>query len=202
MIDVFAIEDEIVEAIVHALTPALAGAPRPAVKRPTENVEAYELYLKGRHYWHQRSPGTLQTAESASSIRVIALDSEHALAHAGLADCHAIYPRRRLVDGPTRRNPAARASDRTRDGPRPRACRNPFRAGALHVLLRAPLARVDRTICGARIAINPRFAEARSYLGVCLACDGRTERAVAAGREACDARRRSLRSPTTCTRPR
>ena len=62
MADVFAIQDEIVEAIVHALAPALAGAARTAVKRPTENVEAYEVYLKGRHYWHQRSPATLQTA--------------------------------------------------------------------------------------------------------------------------------------------
>ena len=47
MADVFAIQDDIVAAIVKAIAPALAGVAQTAVKRPTENVEAYELYLKG-----------------------------------------------------------------------------------------------------------------------------------------------------------
>ncbi len=44
MADVFAIQDEIVEAIVKAIAPALAGDAKKAVRRPTDNLEAYELY--------------------------------------------------------------------------------------------------------------------------------------------------------------
>src|SRR5260221_5954064 len=54
MADVFAIQDEIVESIVKAIAPALAGDAKKAVRRPTDNLEAYELYLKGRHSWHLR----------------------------------------------------------------------------------------------------------------------------------------------------
>src|SRR5262249_13653667 len=87
--DVFAIQDEIVESIVKALAPALAGEAKSAVKRPTENLEAYELYLKGRHHWHLRTPSAMKTA-MAIFEQVIALDPQYALAYAGLADCYSI----------------------------------------------------------------------------------------------------------------
>ena len=91
MADVFAIQDEIVASIVKALVPALmahghAGAP---VRRPTDNLEAYELYLKGRHYWHQRTPPAVRVAITCFQ-QAIALDAEYALAYAGLADCYGI----------------------------------------------------------------------------------------------------------------
>jgi len=89
MADVFAIQDEIVESIVQALVPALVPEAKVAVRRSTENLEAYELYLKGRHFWNQRSPAVVGTAircfEEAS-----ALDPEYALAYTGLADCYSI----------------------------------------------------------------------------------------------------------------
>jgi TolB-like protein len=91
MEDVFAIQDEIVASIVKALLPALIAesqAARP-VRRPTDNLEAYELYLKGRHYWHQRTPAAVQVGIS-SFRQAIALDADYALAYAGLADCYGI----------------------------------------------------------------------------------------------------------------
>src|SRR5574337_95893 len=48
MTDVFAIQDEISQAIVEKLRVRLAGD-RPLVKRYTENVQAYNLFLRGRH---------------------------------------------------------------------------------------------------------------------------------------------------------
>jgi eukaryotic-like serine/threonine-protein kinase len=91
MEDVFAIQDEIVASIVRALVPALlgqgaAGAPG---NRRTGNLEAYELYLKGRHYWHQRTPPAVRVAITCFQ-QAIALDAEYALAYAGLADCYGI----------------------------------------------------------------------------------------------------------------
>ena len=88
MTDVFEIQDQIVSSITEALVPALTGTARPA-RRGTGNIEAYELYLKGRHYWHQRSPATVRVAIQ-SFERAIALDDNYALAYCGLADCYGI----------------------------------------------------------------------------------------------------------------
>ncbi len=89
MADVFDVQDEIVTSIVSALAPALAVDARAAVRRPTENLHAYDLYLRGRYFWNQRSPAVFGMA-----IRyfedAIALDPQYALAYAGLADCYSI----------------------------------------------------------------------------------------------------------------
>ncbi len=89
MADVFDIQDEIVDAIVRALEPALAGDAKIVLRRSTENLEAYELYLKGRHFWNQRSPAVVGTAIRFFE-EAIAVDPGYALAYAGLADCYSI----------------------------------------------------------------------------------------------------------------
>ena len=89
MTDVFTIQDEIVSSIVSALMPALLRGAAPAVRRSTDNLEAYELYLRGRHYWHQRSPATVRVAIQCFE-QAIALDAQYALAYCGLADCYGI----------------------------------------------------------------------------------------------------------------
>ena len=54
----------------------------------TKNSEAQHLYLKGRHYWNRRNPEAISEAAGCFK-RAIAIDSEFALAYAGLADCYA-----------------------------------------------------------------------------------------------------------------
>ncbi len=83
MADVFEIQDEIVESIVTALAPALIGEARTIVRRATENLDAYELYLKGRHFWNQRSPAVVGTAIRFFE-EAIALDPKYALAQPAL----------------------------------------------------------------------------------------------------------------------
>jgi TolB-like protein/Flp pilus assembly protein TadD len=92
--DVFAIQDEITESIVKTLTPTLLGSQpaqpqQPAAKRHTDNLQAYELYLKGRHYWQQRTERGLRASIDCFQ-KAIALDSNYALAHAGIADSFSI----------------------------------------------------------------------------------------------------------------
>ncbi len=88
MDDIFAIQDEIAEAILSKLRVRLADKKTPLVKRHTENVEAYTLYLKGRYYWNKRFvPGSMQSALD-SFQKVISIDPHHALAYSGLADCY------------------------------------------------------------------------------------------------------------------
>ena len=89
MEDIFDVQDEIARAIAEKLKLTL-GAGAGAVKQSTKNTEAYDLYLKGRHFWHQRSPGTLRMAIEAFEDAV-RLDPEYALAYAGLADCHGLF---------------------------------------------------------------------------------------------------------------
>ncbi len=53
MTDLFAVQDEIASIIVKSLRPHLAAIP--AASQATHDREAYHLYLKGRHFWNQRT---------------------------------------------------------------------------------------------------------------------------------------------------
>ena len=84
MTDVFAIQDEISQAIVEKLRVQLAGD-RPLVKRHTENVDAYHLFLRGRHCMFRMTPESL-TKSKEYLEQAIALDPNYALAYAGMAE--------------------------------------------------------------------------------------------------------------------
>jgi TolB-like protein/Flp pilus assembly protein TadD len=166
MADVFEIQDEIVSALVSALAPALLGVAKEAVRRPTDNLEAYECYLKGRHYWHQRSPSTLRLAIQ-SFERAIALDADYALAYAGLADSWALYrPYGWLpMDAcyPQAKQAVERAMALAPDLPEVQF------AQALHVLYFDPHWRASEPFFKRAIEINPRWSLARAFHGVALA---------------------------------
>jgi serine/threonine-protein kinase len=83
--DVFAIQDEIALAIVGKLKVQLLGGERAGiVKRSTENLDAYNAYLKGLYQWNRLTPEgyeqSLRCYEEA-----IRLDEEFGLAYAQLA---------------------------------------------------------------------------------------------------------------------
>ncbi len=85
--DVFAIQDEIAENIVKALRVMLTDREKRALERPaTENVQAYEFYLRGRQYYHQWRKKSIEYARRMFE-RAIALDPQFARAYAGIADC-------------------------------------------------------------------------------------------------------------------
>ena len=88
MEDVFEIQDEISQAIVEKLRVKLVGRVKELLaKRHTENLEAYNLCLRGRYYWYKRTAETIQKAMGFYE-QALAEDPDYALAHAGLADCH------------------------------------------------------------------------------------------------------------------
>jgi TolB-like protein/Flp pilus assembly protein TadD len=85
--DVFEIQDEITLAIVSQLKVELLSLERPAVlARRQENLEAYNLYLKGRYYWAQRPQGLAKAIDCFQLS--ITKDPASARARAGLADCY------------------------------------------------------------------------------------------------------------------
>ena len=90
--DVFAIQDEIAESIVRALRVVLSDAEKRAIeKAPTDNVQAYEYYLRGRQFFHQFRRTGIQFARRMFE-RAIEIDPSYALAYAGIADtCSFLY---------------------------------------------------------------------------------------------------------------
>ncbi len=84
--DVFAVQEEIARAIAEELSIGLG--PRVALIAPsTTNVAAYQLYLRGRLAWAQRTPESL--AQGIDFYRqAVALDPSFARAWAGLADSY------------------------------------------------------------------------------------------------------------------
>jgi serine/threonine-protein kinase len=84
--DVFAIQDEIAQTIANRLAITLGSREgRPLVKRYTNDLEAYHLYLKGRFQWHKRSgEGFAKALEYFQEA--LAHDPGYAPAYSGLAD--------------------------------------------------------------------------------------------------------------------
>jgi TolB-like protein len=88
MEDIFAIQDEISLAIVDKLKIKLLGDEKKAlVKRHTDNLEAYNLYLKGRYFWNKMNPGGFEKAIE-NFEQAIEKDPNYALAYTGLADSY------------------------------------------------------------------------------------------------------------------
>ncbi len=86
--DIFAVQDEIAQAIVEALKVHLAGEVVVVrVKRPTDNMDAYTLYLQGRFHFNKLTPeGIRQSIDYYE--RAIAQDPKYALAFVGLGLAH------------------------------------------------------------------------------------------------------------------
>jgi TolB-like protein/Tfp pilus assembly protein PilF len=85
--DVFAVQDEIAENIVRALRVVLSEDEKRAIEQPrTDDVQAYEYYLRGRQFFHQFREKGLQFARRMFA-RAIEIDPNYARAYAGIADC-------------------------------------------------------------------------------------------------------------------
>jgi serine/threonine-protein kinase len=85
MADVFAIQDEIAEAIASALKVKFSAADS-APRRHTPGIPAYEAFLKGRHLLRKATPESFRRARECLE-KAIALDPDFALAHTELAAC-------------------------------------------------------------------------------------------------------------------
>ena len=89
LIDIFAIQDEIARGIVEQLRVRLGleQAGTPLVARPTDDLEAYQLYLRGREAAYVRTPASLRRAIEYFR-QALARDPDVARAHLGLAEAY------------------------------------------------------------------------------------------------------------------
>jgi len=86
--DVFTVQERIARAVASALEIELAAS-RELVSRPTADIDAYQLYLKGRLALSQRSNNSLHEAARFFQ-QVVDRDPASARAWTGLADAYAV----------------------------------------------------------------------------------------------------------------
>ena len=90
MEDVFAIQDDISQAIVKALRVILSEDEKKQIEKPrVVNIEAYDFYLRGKQYFHQHRRKSLDYARQMFN-KAIEIDPNYALAYAGVADCYSL----------------------------------------------------------------------------------------------------------------
>ena len=96
--DIFAIQSEIAERVTKELKVRLVKSEKARIETPpTQSTEAYTLYLKGRHYWNERSREGLNNAVEYFN-RSLAIDPRFALGHSALADCYLVMGFNGLAD--------------------------------------------------------------------------------------------------------
>jgi len=92
--DIFAIQDEISWQIVQALKIVLSAGEQEAMappQKPTENLQAYEHYLRGRYLWQRRGENNIRHAMDLFE-QATKLDPKFARAWSSLAAAHMTLP--------------------------------------------------------------------------------------------------------------
>jgi serine/threonine-protein kinase len=86
--DIIAAQNEIAQAVAQNLRVRLTGTEQQRLaKRPTENIEAYQLYLRGRFQVFKLMPQEINQGISYFE-QAIEIDPNYALAYAGIADAY------------------------------------------------------------------------------------------------------------------
>ena len=86
--DVFGIQEEIAQNIADALRIRLSARERRTIEKvSTHDVEAFDLYLRGRQLFYGSKRRSIRSALERF-VRATEKDPGYALAHAGIADCH------------------------------------------------------------------------------------------------------------------
>jgi serine/threonine-protein kinase len=180
--DLFTIQDEIAKAIADRLAVTFeSGAMTRLVIPATGSLDAYHLYLKGRHYVTQRGLGLKRAA--ACFEQALALDPDYALAHAGLAEACTLLVQYGLATATTLGPKAHAAADRAL-ALAPDLAEAHCALGALCFVVDWDWARAAGHLRRA-IELNPRYDAAQSWLAYYLVfVAGQFEEGIAIGRRA------------------
>jgi TolB-like protein/Tfp pilus assembly protein PilF len=175
--DVFLVETDIAKTIADSLKAKLTRSERQAIAvRPTANLEAYELYLKGRFFWNKRTGADLRKAIDYFNDAV-AKDPNYALAYAGLADCYDLLHEYSEIS-PKESYPKAKAAAI-------KALELDDALGEAHTSLAYSLVNYDWDWRSAEreyqraLQLNPNYATAHQWYAECLSMLGRHTEAIA-----------------------
>jgi tetratricopeptide (TPR) repeat protein len=90
--DLLELESDVAQQVAHSLKAVLTPEERERIEaQPTENLQAYEYFLRGRHFWNQRSLVAFDSAIDYFN-RAVLLDPEYARAYAALAETYVLVP--------------------------------------------------------------------------------------------------------------
>ncbi len=175
--DILGVQEEISREISEKLRLHLTGEEKTRVaKRPTENIEAYQLYLKGRYYWNKRTEDGFRKASEYFS-QAAEKDRNYALAHAGLAESYILLGNYGLL-------PAKEAFAKAREAAT-KALELDDTLAEAHNALATVKENYDWDWPGAErefrraIELNPGYATAHQWYGELLSELGRHEEALA-----------------------
>jgi tetratricopeptide (TPR) repeat protein len=88
----FDVQANIADRVAQSLGVVLdAGEERRLTEPPTRDLAAYDLYLRGRALWNQRTPSAIEQSLTYFTAAV-GRDSTYAEAYAGLAETYALFP--------------------------------------------------------------------------------------------------------------
>jgi TolB-like protein len=180
--DVFDIQDQIARAIVDALKVKLLGDDDATLVKPAaNNVEAYQLCLKARYYWHKWTDDGFRRAFELFE-EAVQLDPHSALAQFGLADCYTAAGSSGLI-GPEFREKAESLFDTALQLDPDLA-----EAHAIRGILRGfsggwEWADAEQCFITA-LKLSPRSAHVHSAYSMHLSITGRHDEAVRHGRQA------------------
>jgi eukaryotic-like serine/threonine-protein kinase len=166
MADIFEIQDEIATEICEKLRLKLTGEQHSRLTRhQTEDAAAYQLYLKGRYFWNQRTEDGMRKAVDYFS-QAIERDPTYARAYTGLGDGYAmlsIYNALSPKDSfPRAKAAQQRALDIDEDSAEAHAA-----LGFAHLFYDWDRPAAERALRRA-IDLNPGYASARQWHGFVL----------------------------------
>jgi serine/threonine-protein kinase len=181
--DLFRVQDEISNAIIAAVAPelgssvALAGS---SAARGTDDLQAYDLYLRGRFFFQKRGEDALRSA-LALFEQAAAKDPAFAKAYTGIADVYAVLPLYSNVRVDSVLPLGLRNIDKAvaLDSTVPEAYAS--RANLLGIGWRWSEAERDYQRA---LSLDPNYATAHQWYGEMLLVNGRIDEAVAQLRRA------------------
>ena len=184
--DMFALQDVVTRAVSAALGLSLGSADEPRPRRPTHDLEAYNLYLRGRWHWTRRPRETRRALEFLE--RAVARDPLFALAHAAIADAYNTLGSWEASELPAwEAFPRAHASARKSLDLEPDLAEGETALGyaEMHYTWRRDVA--ERHLCRA-VSLAPTYGHAHHWHSHLLLADGQVAASLVASRNAlaCD----------------
>ncbi|MFN0158777.1 MAG: adenylate/guanylate cyclase domain-containing protein [Bacteroidota bacterium] len=178
--NIFAIQYDVATRIARELKAKISPEEEDRLaNKQTENLQAYDLYLRGRYLWNKRLPPDTLKKSIAYFEQAIAADPNYALAYAGLADAYMVLgdfnilpPQKTYVKA----REAALKAMMIDDG-----------LSEVHTSFAFSLMHYDWDWSRAEaefkraIELNPSSARAHSWYGLLLTAAGRFDEAIAEG---------------------
>jgi TolB-like protein/Flp pilus assembly protein TadD/class 3 adenylate cyclase len=162
--DIFTVETEVATKIADTLQAKLSGSEHRAIAaRPTENMEAHELYLRGRYFGGKRTTDNLERAINYYN-QALAKDPKYAIAYAGIANCYVLLQEYSKLTA-AEAFPKAQAAAA-------RALAIDDNLGEAHAALALVMVDADFNFTGAKeeferaIELNPNSSDAHYFFGI------------------------------------